>query len=118
MLKKVLAAAVFVGAVFYFIVDPDVTPCLICPFEYLTGLKCPGCGSQRALHHLLHFEIGDALRDNAFLVISVPLLLLIYFANRHGNRFPGLKRALYGKTFRTVIISALALWSVGRNLPL
>lgn len=47
-----------------------------CPFNYATGYHCPGCGSQRAIHQLLHFNILDALRMNPLLVLSLPILFV------------------------------------------
>ena len=45
-----------------------------CPFHYLTGLHCPGCGSTRALLALLHGDIARAFRMNSLLVVALPLL--------------------------------------------
>lgn len=39
-----------------------------CPFRRLTGLSCPGCGSQRAIHQLLHGDIRAAFRYNPMLL--------------------------------------------------
>ena len=47
---------------------------LTCPFKSLTGYHCAGCGSQRAIHHLLHFRLYSAFRLNPFMVISLPLV--------------------------------------------
>ena len=47
-----------------------------CPFNYVTGYHCPGCGSQRAVHQLLHLNILGALRLNPLLVLSLPILFL------------------------------------------
>ena len=44
-----------------------------CQFHAMTGLYCPGCGSLRAAHQLLHGHIGAALRFNALLVMAVPV---------------------------------------------
>ncbi len=58
--------------IFYFL-DPLECPLFPkCPFLVLTGLECPGCGTQRALHSLLHLHIIDALRYNALLIFSLP----------------------------------------------
>ncbi|HEX4644057.1 MAG TPA: DUF2752 domain-containing protein [Verrucomicrobiae bacterium] len=38
-----------------------------------TGILCPGCGSLRAFHQLLHGHVLTALRCNALLVASLPL---------------------------------------------
>ncbi len=47
-----------------------------CPFHYLTGLDCPGCGSQRAVFCLLHGDITGAIHQNLLLVASLPLLAI------------------------------------------
>ncbi len=46
-----------------------------CPFKTYTNLKCPGCGSQRAVHYLLNFNLYSALKENAILVFSIPYIL-------------------------------------------
>jgi hypothetical protein len=46
----------------------------ICFFHQATGLLCPGCGSLRAMHQLLHGHFLAALRDNLLLVSSLPML--------------------------------------------
>jgi hypothetical protein len=52
-----------------------------CPFLWLTGFECPGCGSQRAVHHLLNLNIVDAIRANALLVFAIPYVLLLIFVD-------------------------------------
>ncbi|WP_158534960.1 DUF2752 domain-containing protein [Mucilaginibacter hurinus] len=47
-----------------------------CPFRVLTGFDCPGCGSQRAAHALLHADVVGAIGHNLLLVISMPLLVV------------------------------------------
>ncbi|WP_394340206.1 DUF2752 domain-containing protein [Marinirhabdus gelatinilytica] len=48
---------------------------LSCPFKSLTGYHCAGCGSQRAIHHLLHLNLYTAFRLNPFMVLSLPLVM-------------------------------------------
>ena len=43
-----------------------------CWFHETTGLLCPGCGSTRALHALLHGEWGRAWSLNPLAVIALP----------------------------------------------
>src|SRR5690606_2629375 len=45
---------------FYGLVDPATGILPSCPFYTLTHWYCPGCGSQRALHALLHGDPGTA----------------------------------------------------------
>lgn len=47
-----------------------------CPLKMLTGLQCPGCGSQRAFYALLHGRFAESWSYNLLL----PLLLLYTLA--------------------------------------
>jgi hypothetical protein len=48
------------------------------PFRLLTGLFCPGCGSLRALHHLLHGRFLQALDLNPLMVLLLPYLVYAF----------------------------------------
>ena len=47
-----------------------------CPFYTITHLYCPGCGSQRALYSLLHFNFNEMINYN--LLLPIGLLLVVY----------------------------------------
>jgi hypothetical protein len=44
-----------------------------CQLHKLTGLWCPGCGSTRALHQLLHGNLMMAFRLNPLVILLLPL---------------------------------------------
>lgn len=46
-----------------------------CPFRGLTGLACPGCGSTRGLHCLLHGQVTAAFEFNPLLILALPFFL-------------------------------------------
>ena len=49
------------------------------PFRLLTGgLFCPGCGTLRALHQLLHGHLLAAIDLNLLMVLSLPLIAYSY----------------------------------------
>jgi Protein of unknown function (DUF2752) len=48
-----------------------------CLFHRMTGLLCPGCGSLRALHQLLHGHIWTAFQYNPMLVTGLPFLAVM-----------------------------------------
>ena len=48
-----------------------------CPVKLLTGLDCPGCGGQRAVHAFLQGDFIGALHYNWFLLYAVPYLLVL-----------------------------------------
>jgi hypothetical protein len=47
----------------------------ICLLHHYTGLQCPGCGGQRAVHQLLHGDLLAAWHQNALLVLALPVVL-------------------------------------------
>lgn len=113
-----LAACVAaVGAVVYFEVDPASSRLFPkCPFFVLTGLKCPGCGSQRALHSLLHMDVIGAMRHNFMLVASLPLLALLGAGELLRKRRPGFYAALNSARLAMATFVVVALWWVARNV--
>jgi hypothetical protein len=90
-----------------------------CHFHSLTGLDCPGCGSQRAFFFLLHGNIADAMRKNLLLVISIPFLLIHFFYK--------IKSVVLQKDYRWAIIyhpltpkiifAIVVVFWIARNIP-
>ena len=112
----ILFAALFF--VFFFLDPAKIGIFPRCLFLRLTGYECPGCGSQRAIHHLVHLQIGQAFRENALFVLAIPYILLgVYLEYFGGNtRFPRLLPLFFGKwTAILVLILIFAFW-IGRNL--
>ena len=112
-----LLAASAGGLVLFFFNPVNYAFYPFCTFYRTTGLLCPGCGSLRALHHLLHGHLAEALRFNLLLVLSVPLVML--YAQR-------LVLQRWGGETRPFVIRPVWLWcglavtilfGVLRNLP-
>lgn len=75
-LAAIVSAAV-AGAAVVFLFEP--AQCSFyprCPFHALTGLDCPGCGSTRALHQLVHGHLDAAFRLNPLAVALLPVVAL------------------------------------------
>lgn len=90
-----------------------------CPFVWLTGFYCPGCGSLRALHQLLHGNFGAAFAFNPFAVLAFPFLAYggvsrVVFLLR-GQYLP--RVFLSGRLIRTLCF-AVVLFAILRNLPI
>ena len=74
-----MAFAGLVGLVLLYNVDPrNPGSYPICPFLGLTGCFCPGCGTLRALHQLLHGNPIAAFGYNPFAVLSIPFIAYSY----------------------------------------
>lgn len=77
-----------------------------CPFRMWTGWQCPGCGTLRGLHALLHLRLAEAWQLNPFMVVSLPLLAVLSVSRRVRRSQPVLLGALL----------LVCLWWGGRNL--
>jgi hypothetical protein len=84
----------------------------LCFFKVTTGLDCPGCGSTRALHALLHGRIAEAFRFNPllFAVMIVGLFALPSLVRGETPRF--METRWFGWT-SAILISA---WWIARNV--
>jgi len=76
--------AVVLGAflALYFFNPTDTVVFPPCPFHFATGCHCPGCGSLRAIHNLLHGRMTAAMSQNPLMVISIPILGLMFIKPR------------------------------------
>ena len=71
-------AILVIAGILYYVFNPSSDSWFFkCPFHLLTGLQCPGCGSQRAIHCLLHGDLMGALHFNAFIIVIIPFLTLM-----------------------------------------
>jgi len=78
-LPWLLLPAGIVAAIVLFTFDPHQSTLFPpCPFKALTGWVCPGCGSTRAMHCLLHGQVLQALERNPLMVISLPILAAMF----------------------------------------
>ncbi|NUR84187.1 MAG: DUF2752 domain-containing protein [Nonomuraea sp.] len=89
-----------------------------CPFLWITGLYCPGCGTLRTIHALAHFDVVGALSMNSLMVACVPFLVFwwarwMVAAIRGKPRSNKLAHPAYLWAFLAIV---LAYWVV-RNLP-
>ncbi|RFN59313.1 DUF2752 domain-containing protein [Marixanthomonas ophiurae] len=125
-IKKVLKIGVIFiilasGLLLFYAFNPIEQSFFIpCPFHYLTGLHCPGCGSQRALHQLVHFNMYEAFRYNPLLVLSLPILIysvgitLYNFINQTKYRVSFFYKNTFIYTYFGIVV---AFWIL-RNIPI
>jgi Protein of unknown function (DUF2752) len=114
-MKTTAAAALAIaGLAALAVLDPSTSPFFPpCVFRVLTGWQCPGCGSARALHALLHGDVAAALSANPLAVATLPLISLegVY---RAGGR-TSLSSRLGGRAI-LALAAALILFAVARNV--
>jgi hypothetical protein len=109
------------GSLLYFFFDPtfsDLFP--KCIFHSITQLDCPGCGSQRAFHALLHGNIRQAADFNLMAVLFLPLLIysaIVAVANTffHQQWRQGI---FYSTVFVKIVLLIVLLFWLLRNIPI
>jgi len=115
--QKALAAvaliAVAAACVYYYVVDPSAGVAPRCMLRLLTGYDCPGCGSQRAFHAILHGRILDAWHYNPAVFFALPLAAAYLLI----DLLPApVARLLRSHTFIFAIAAAILAWWIARNL--
>lgn len=101
----VLCLSAVVAAILY-LFDPSKEALYPrCPFYVITGFKCPGCGTLRGLHALLHGRIIDAVHFN-MMVLFVPILGIILFS----------RKLRYSPILGKITLGIVLLWWIIRNV--
>ena len=116
--KLLLVPAVFGGlAVLYWFNPAQFGFYPRCALYEATGLLCPGCGSLRACHQLLHGHLAAAFQLNALFVLSLPFCawfgLQFAIAKLQHRPFSLVLRPLWIWTGFAILL----LYGIGRNLP-
>ncbi len=117
-----VAAVTVVGLVAsatVFTVDPNQAGHYpTCPFLATTGLYCPGCGALRAVHDLLHGDVGGALARNPLAVLAAPYLILAFvtWVLRTAGR-PAPRSTSLPPWVVWLVLGGVVAYGVLRNLP-
>lgn len=134
-LTAVGAIVVVLGLVVLFNYNPtEVGFYPRCPSKLLTGYDCPGCGSLRGLHALMHGNIEAAWHFNPAIFFALALLAMLGIAglartgksprrDRLVNRLPAPLVNLSRRTaritdhpaFTLTILAAVIVWTILRN---
>ncbi len=109
-----LAAAAFVVACLLIFLDPFSASTILppCLFHTITHLYCPGCGTTRALHALLHGNLQLAVQMNPLTVIALVLIPLMVW-----NTMCPDKAWFVRVSDARVWLPAVVAFTVLRNLP-
>ena len=108
------------GSVYLYAFEPGKTgifpPCL---FRALTGLTCPGCGSTRAMHQILHGHIAAAFMLNPLFLLAIPFLLFAFLRYSIVVMRGGIPRqnVLPASYIYALFVIVVSFW-VFRNTPL
>ena len=89
----------------------------VCLFYKTSGLLCPGCGSLRAMHQLLHGRVVAAIHCNALFVACLPFAawLAIRFVARKMKNQPA--TLTVPPAWLWSFLAVAVVFTILRNLP-
>ena len=108
-----------VGAAYVFVFEPGKTGLFpICMFRFLTGFQCPGCGSTRALHKILHGHLLAAFMLNPLFLIALPFIFYAFLRYTVTVMRGGVPRpnALPASYIYAIFFVVVSFW-IFRNTP-
>lgn len=116
LIVTVIVFAVVLGVVYWSFDPLEVGWMPRCLWKTVTGTDCPGCGSQRMAHALMHGDLAGAWKANAYALCMLPVIGFMLWLEFFRTSHP----ALYSRLHAPVVIWLLALsvvaWWVLRNL--
>lgn len=123
-MRRIQVAAVWLvsagAATYLFLFDPAKgTGYPSCPFRVLTGLQCPGCGTTRSLHQLLHGHPITAFELNPLVIVAIPILVLLMlaFSSSRLSKLGQMKKLLK-PWFGWILLGVVVGFWIFRNTPL
>lgn len=112
------ATGIFIAGLLcvYLFIDPAKSFMPRCIMKQLTGLSCPGCGSQRFVHALLNGHVAEAVSYNYFLPFGAVLIGISIWLDATRRSHPERYRKAMHPMVLTAIIALLILWTAVRNI--
>lgn len=101
--------------VLYYTLEPSSGGLPSCLLLRLTGFRCPGCGTQRAVHALLHGDFVQGIAYNYSLLFTVPILALYIGDALWGEKTPRLRAFLHHPLVILSLVLILLAWWILRN---
>jgi hypothetical protein len=113
-LALLLLSGVVAGLAYVYFVDPTSSRSLPCAFYEMSGFHCPGCGSTRAAHALVHGRVIAAIGYNPLAAVVVPVIairaLVLLLRPRPQTR-------MMSATWVYTIFGLIVAYGILRNIP-
>lgn len=113
---SIICLAIALAVAYYFFDPVEVSWMPRCIWKVATGTDCPGCGSQRMAHSLMHGDFNGAWHANAYALCMIPLIGFLIWLEFIREKYPGLYRRVHSPfVIWTLVVSVFAWWIL-RNL--
>ena len=120
-IKWIMLLFVFTGILIYFYFNnPATTLYPPCPFLFLTGYYCPGCGTSRAFHQILHGNFINAFNLNPLMVICIPFVayLFICLLEPKVKEKCRISKLVFNTTFLKTMLGIILVYWIARNIEI
>lgn len=99
--------------------DPHDATYILCPFLFLTGIPCPGCGGLRAISLMTQGDILGAVSANAFAVLLLGVLAVAWvrWVWRRGRGVDQARMIVLSGTMVAVMTAVIVLFGIVRATP-
>ena len=117
LIFTLIAVVAVIVTTVYFLYDPSADGWFPkCPIYSFTGYKCPGCGTQRAIHALLGGDLAQAWHYNAGLLVALPVMALYVLVEIAPKRLMCIDKVINSQWFILVVLACAVAWTVLRNV--
>ena len=120
--KRVLTAlllaviALALTTAYYFFDPVEVSWMPRCIWKAATGTDCPGCGSQRMVHALMHGDLRSAWNANAYGLCMIPVVLFLLWLEFARARCPRLYAGVHRPGVIVLLAVSVIAWWIFRNI--
>ena len=115
MTVVVLLLVSLLAVVYYFFDPMEARWMPRCIWKVATGTDCPGCGSQRMAHALMHGDLKAAWHANAYALCMLPLIVLMLWLEFGRERYPRLYAGVHSPVVIRLLCASVLVWWVLRN---
>ena len=112
----VVILAVALATAYYFFDPVEVRWMPRCIWKVATGTDCPGCGSQRMAHALMHGDFVGAWHANAYDLCMLPVVIFLLWLEFDKVRYPKLYAAVHRPAVISSLLATVILWWAFRNI--
>ncbi len=83
----------------------------------LTGLLCPGCGSQRAIHQLLHGHLAASFQYNQLFLPAITYAAMGgIISTLAPTKWPDVRKSFYGTFAAYTALVIILAFAILRNI--
>lgn len=113
-----MAITLLGGVVLYYLNPTQYWFMPKCPFKLITGLSCPGCGIQRAVHAILHGEFAEGIKYNYYLAYSGPYAtaFILEWIMPRGTAREKLSNVIENRYVVNFYLLSFTVWLIVRNI--